>query len=185
MCNLRDTHTQIMVKESACEAVAHRYSLERESEFPVTTQSAHCSVLKAAGYQRCHLSPYLLSFAVNLICKEQQSYASRPGTNVCACLNNECHVSQKWKYKNLEKIKLSFHLSTGNPGVVGFYKTYMWTLYQTFIRRYPVWAVSHAGHCMPPETYDMIEGGTFSSLRKLHSHVDTNNCITVQYLLKV
>ncbi|XP_043119560.1 lipid droplet-associated hydrolase isoform X3 [Puntigrus tetrazona] len=45
----------------------------------------------------------------------------------------------------------------GNPGVVGFYKTYMWTLYQTFIQRYPVWAVSHAGHCMPPETYDMIE----------------------------
>uniref|UniRef100_A0A671QY45 Lipid droplet-associated hydrolase n=2 Tax=Sinocyclocheilus anshuiensis TaxID=1608454 RepID=A0A671QY45_9TELE len=45
----------------------------------------------------------------------------------------------------------------GNPGVVGFYKTYVWTLYQTFIRRYPVWAVSHAGHSMPPETYDMIE----------------------------
>ncbi|KAA0711243.1 Lipid droplet-associated hydrolase [Triplophysa tibetana] len=45
----------------------------------------------------------------------------------------------------------------GNPGVVGFYKTYMWTLYQTFLRRYPVWAVSHAGHCMPPDTFDMIE----------------------------
>uniref|UniRef100_A0A673I3L2 Lipid droplet-associated hydrolase n=1 Tax=Sinocyclocheilus rhinocerous TaxID=307959 RepID=A0A673I3L2_9TELE len=113
-------HTTIVVKESACKAVAHRYSLERESEFPVTTQSAHCSALKAAGYQRCHLSPYLPSLAVNLICEH-------------------------------------FHLSTGNPGVVGFYKTYMWTLYQTFIRRYPVWAVSHAGHCMPPETYDMIE----------------------------
>ncbi|KAG1972550.1 lipid droplet-associated hydrolase isoform X2 [Pimephales promelas] len=45
----------------------------------------------------------------------------------------------------------------GNPGVVGFYKTYMRTLYQTFLQRYPVWAVSHAGHCMPPETFDMIE----------------------------
>ncbi|ROL44996.1 Lipid droplet-associated hydrolase [Anabarilius grahami] len=33
----------------------------------------------------------------------------------------------------------------------------MWTLYQTFLRRYPVWAMSHAGHCMPPETFDMIE----------------------------
>ncbi|XP_073783494.1 lipid droplet-associated hydrolase isoform X1 [Danio rerio] len=45
----------------------------------------------------------------------------------------------------------------GNPGVVGFYKTYMWTLYQKFLQRYPVWAVSHAGHCMPPESFDMIE----------------------------
>ncbi|XP_052399700.1 lipid droplet-associated hydrolase-like [Carassius gibelio] len=83
-------HTTVVVNGSVCEAVAHRYSLERE---------------------------------INLICEEQQSYISRPG----------------------------------NPGVVGFYKTYMWTLYQTFIQRYPVWAVSHAGHCMPPDTYDMIE----------------------------
>ncbi|TRY59668.1 hypothetical protein DNTS_027406 [Danionella cerebrum] len=45
----------------------------------------------------------------------------------------------------------------GNPGVVGFYETYMWTLYQTFHERFPVWAVSHAGHCMPPETFDLIE----------------------------
>lgn len=158
-----------MVKESACEAVAHRYSLERESEFPVTTQSAHCSALKAAGYQRCHLSPYLPSLAVNLICEEQQSYVSRPGTDVCSCLNSEHHVSQQSLYWSENLVKLSFHLSTGNPGVVGFYKTYMWTLYQTFIRKYPVWAVSHAGHCMPPETYDMIEGGIFSSLHTLHS----------------
>ncbi|XP_051502907.1 lipid droplet-associated hydrolase-like isoform X1 [Myxocyprinus asiaticus] len=53
--------------------------------------------------------------------------------------------------------KLLILVIPGNPGVVGFYKTYMWTLYQTFLRRYPVWAVSHAGHCMPPDTFDMIE----------------------------
>ncbi|KAK1793511.1 hypothetical protein P4O66_011885 [Electrophorus voltai] len=45
----------------------------------------------------------------------------------------------------------------GNPGVVGFYKTFMWTLYQTFNRRYPVWAVSQAGHCSPQDTLDLVE----------------------------
>ncbi|XP_049319409.1 lipid droplet-associated hydrolase [Astyanax mexicanus] len=45
----------------------------------------------------------------------------------------------------------------GNPGVVGFYKTFMWTLYQAFNRRYPVWSVGHAGHCVPPDTMDMVE----------------------------
>lgn len=31
-----------------------------------------------------------------------------------------------------------------------------------------MWAVSHAGHCMPPETFDMIEGGTSPSFHTLH-----------------
>lgn len=43
---------------------------------------------------------------------------------------------------------------------MGFYKTFMWTLYQAFNQRYPVWAVSHAGHCAPPDTMDMVEGRT-------------------------
>lgn len=86
-----ETHLvhNIMVNESACEAVARRYSFERESEFPVTTQSAHCSALEAAGYQRCHLSPYLPSLAVNLICEDQHSYVSKPGTEPCSCLNQD------------------------------------------------------------------------------------------------
>ncbi|XP_018589695.2 lipid droplet-associated hydrolase isoform X2 [Scleropages formosus] len=44
-----------------------------------------------------------------------------------------------------------------NPGMVGFYRTFMETLYQAFEGRYPVWAVSHAGHCVPPDTMDMLE----------------------------
>uniref|UniRef100_A0AAY4AYP3 Lipid droplet-associated hydrolase n=1 Tax=Denticeps clupeoides TaxID=299321 RepID=A0AAY4AYP3_9TELE len=40
-------------------------------------------------------------------------------------------------------------LSAGNPGVVGFYKTFMETIYQSLGRRCAVWAVSHAGHCTP------------------------------------
>ncbi|KAL7861898.1 hypothetical protein SRHO_G00133390 [Serrasalmus rhombeus] len=45
----------------------------------------------------------------------------------------------------------------GNPGVVGFYKTFMWTLYQAFNRQYPVWSIGHAGHCAPPDSMDMVE----------------------------
>ncbi|XP_072546569.1 lipid droplet-associated hydrolase [Salminus brasiliensis] len=50
----------------------------------------------------------------------------------------------------------------GNPGVVGFYKTFMWTLYQAFNQRYPVWSVSHAGHCVPPDTMDMVEDASLA-----------------------
>lgn len=74
--------------------------LQRETEFPVTTQSAHCSGLEAAGYRRCHLSPYLPSLAVNLICGEpaelrQQTWNTRLllskwefKTMQSSCLNN-------------------------------------------------------------------------------------------------
>nr|XP_046165046.1 lipid droplet-associated hydrolase isoform X1 [Oncorhynchus gorbuscha] len=56
--------------------------------------------------------------------------------------------------------KVLFLIIPGNPGVVGFYKTFMQTLHQTLGMRYPVWAVSHAGHCVPPDTMDMIEDPT-------------------------
>ncbi|XP_057715329.1 lipid droplet-associated hydrolase isoform X2 [Corythoichthys intestinalis] len=45
----------------------------------------------------------------------------------------------------------------GNPGVVGFYRTFIQSLYTIFGCQYPVWAVSHAGHCMPPASMDMVE----------------------------
>ncbi|XP_047013559.1 lipid droplet-associated hydrolase isoform X2 [Ictalurus punctatus] len=59
--------------------------------------------------------------------------------------------------KNSNSPQVLILIIPGNPGVVGFYKTFMWTLYQAFHRRFPVWAVSHAGHCVPPDTMDMVE----------------------------
>ncbi|XP_068195342.1 lipid droplet-associated hydrolase isoform X2 [Antennarius striatus] len=44
-----------------------------------------------------------------------------------------------------------------NPGVVGFYRTFMQTIHSMFGYRHPVWAVSHAGHCVPPCSMDMVE----------------------------
>ncbi|KAJ3613558.1 hypothetical protein NHX12_019805 [Muraenolepis orangiensis] len=53
--------------------------------------------------------------------------------------------------------KFLFLVIPGNPGVVGFYKTFMQTLYASFGYGHPVWAVSHAGHCQPPLSMDMVE----------------------------
>nr|XP_043904091.1 lipid droplet-associated hydrolase [Solea senegalensis] len=53
----------------------------------------------------------------------------------------------------------------GNPGVVGFYRTFMQTLHHTFGYRHPVWAVSHAGHCEPPDSMDMVEDGSTAAER--------------------
>ncbi|KAJ0008539.1 hypothetical protein NQD34_015954 [Periophthalmus magnuspinnatus] len=51
----------------------------------------------------------------------------------------------------------------GNPGVVGFYTTFMQTLHQAFNYRVPVWAVSHAGHCEPPDHMDMVEDSSLAA----------------------
>lgn len=53
--------------------------------------------------------------------------------------------------------KVLFLIIPGNPGVVGFYRTFMQTLHSMFGYHHPVWAVSHAGHCAPPDSMDMVE----------------------------
>ncbi|XP_034001555.1 lipid droplet-associated hydrolase [Trematomus bernacchii] len=53
--------------------------------------------------------------------------------------------------------KVLFLIIPGNPGVVGFYKTFMRTLHRKLGYHHPVWAVSHAGHCVPPDSMDMVE----------------------------
>ncbi|KAK6488576.1 lipid droplet-associated hydrolase [Huso huso] len=50
-----------------------------------------------------------------------------------------------------------FLIIPGNPGIVGYYKTFMQALYQTLDHKYPVWAVSQAGHCLPPDSMEMME----------------------------
>lgn len=51
----------------------------------------------------------------------------------------------------------------GNPGVVGFYTTFMKTLHHMFNYRFPVWAISHAGHCVPPDHMDMVEDASLAA----------------------
>lgn len=52
--------------------------------------------------------------------------------------------------------KLLFLIIPGNPGVVGFYRTFMQTLHSMCGYRHPVWALSHAGHCATPDSMDMV-----------------------------
>ncbi|XP_075993739.1 lipid droplet-associated hydrolase [Genypterus blacodes] len=56
-----------------------------------------------------------------------------------------------------------FLIIPGNPGVVGFYQTFMQTLHRTFGYRHPVWAVSHAGHCAPPGSMGMVDDATLAA----------------------
>ncbi|KAM4694716.1 lipid droplet-associated hydrolase [Discoglossus pictus] len=51
--------------------------------------------------------------------------------------------------------KVLFLIIPGNPGLVGFYRTFMHSLYNGLDQKYPVWALSHAGHCAPPRGMDM------------------------------
>ncbi|KAM6912942.1 lipid droplet-associated hydrolase [Xenentodon cancila] len=53
--------------------------------------------------------------------------------------------------------KVLFLIIPGNPGIVGFYRTFMQALHGLLGHQYPVWAVSHAGHCAPPDSMDMVE----------------------------
>ncbi|KAF0044682.1 lipid droplet-associated hydrolase [Scophthalmus maximus] len=59
--------------------------------------------------------------------------------------------------------KLLFLIIPGNPGIVGFYRSFMQTLHSKFGYRHPVWAVSHAGHCVPPDSMDMVEDASFAA----------------------
>lgn len=60
--------------------------------------------------------------------------------------------------------KVLFLIIPGNPGVVGFYRTFMHTLHHMCEYRHPVWAVSHAGHCVPPDSMDMVEDASSASV---------------------
>lgn len=75
-------------------------------------------------------------------------------------------LSVFWKNPSIESetALLSAVCLTGNPGVVGYYRTFMQTLHSMFGYRHPVWAVSHAGHCVPPDFMDMVEGMDYSQV---------------------
>lgn len=57
--------------------------------------------------------------------------------------------------------KLLFVVIPGNPGVVGFYRTFMQTIHRLCGYQHPVWAVSHAGHCTPPDSMDLLEDASW------------------------
>ncbi|XP_068136314.1 lipid droplet-associated hydrolase isoform X2 [Hyperolius riggenbachi] len=82
------------------------------------------------------------------------------------CLGAATQTLKCGPWRDLEKTtdeippKILFLIIPGNPGIVGFYRTFMQSLYCSFNGKYPVWAVGHAGHCSPPPGMDMTDDTT-------------------------
>ncbi|XP_028653218.1 lipid droplet-associated hydrolase isoform X2 [Erpetoichthys calabaricus] len=84
-----------------------------------------------------------------------------------------------------ESSSVLFLIIPGNPGIVGFYKTFMQVIYQSFDKKYPVWAVSHAGHCVPPDFMDMKEDTNDAELEDvfgLNGQVEHKMAFLKQYV---
>lgn len=63
----------------------------------------------------------------------------------------------------------------------------MQILYKILIPKYPIWAISHAGHCIPPEDMEMMEGIVHYSVFKIKpppfsSHFVTHNQINILHM---
>ncbi|XP_053565614.1 lipid droplet-associated hydrolase [Bombina bombina] len=74
--------------------------------------------------------------------------------------------------KGANSPKLLFLVIPGNPGIVGFYRTFMQSLYYGLHEKYPVWAVSHAGHCAPPRGMDMTYGDQIEDIFGLNGQIE-------------
>ncbi|MEQ2198901.1 hypothetical protein XENOCAPTIV_020534, partial [Xenoophorus captivus] len=85
---------------------------------------------------------------------EMESSRDESQTEFIYCSGAATEVLKVGSCRLLSGQNMLFLIIPGNPGVVGFYKTFMQTLHS--ILGYPVWAVSHAGHCAPPDSMDMV-----------------------------
>ncbi|XP_060128421.1 lipid droplet-associated hydrolase [Zootoca vivipara] len=64
-----------------------------------------------------------------------------------------------WKdlWKRERAPKALFLVIPGNPGLPGYYRSFLKALYSCLNRQYPIWVVGHAGHCKVPHGMKMIE----------------------------
>uniref|UniRef100_A0A663MMU3 Lipid droplet-associated hydrolase n=1 Tax=Athene cunicularia TaxID=194338 RepID=A0A663MMU3_ATHCN len=79
------------------------------------------------------------------------------------CCGAATHVLKCGPWKDLSKDesknlpRLLFMIIPGNPGLAGYYRTFIQALYCGLNQQYPVWVVSHAGHCKPPSDIKELE----------------------------
>uniref|UniRef100_A0A8C6X5G6 Lipid droplet-associated hydrolase n=1 Tax=Naja naja TaxID=35670 RepID=A0A8C6X5G6_NAJNA len=76
--------------------------------------------------------------------REEFTYISGALTQILKCGPWE----DLWNDKSAPR--LLFLVIPGNPGLPGFYRTFIETLYCSLNQQYPVWVVSHGGHCKIP-----------------------------------
>ncbi|XP_058035519.1 lipid droplet-associated hydrolase isoform X1 [Ahaetulla prasina] len=75
---------------------------------------------------------------------EEFTYISGALTQILKCGPWE----DLWNDKSAPRVL--FLVIPGNPGLVGFYRTFIEALYFSLNQQYPVWVVSHGGHCKIP-----------------------------------
>ncbi|XP_026551135.1 lipid droplet-associated hydrolase isoform X2 [Pseudonaja textilis] len=76
--------------------------------------------------------------------REEFTYISGALTQILKCGPWE----DLWNDKSAPR--LLFLVIPGNPGLPDFYRTFIETLYYSLNQQYPVWVVSHGGHCKIP-----------------------------------
>nr|XP_020639944.1 lipid droplet-associated hydrolase [Pogona vitticeps] len=86
-----------------------------------------------------------------VVVHEEFTYVNGAATQILKC----GPWRDLWKYENTPKVL--FLVIPGNPGLADFYRTFIRTLYCSLKQQYPVWAVSHAGHCKVPNGMKMTE----------------------------
>lgn len=119
-------------------AELQNYFLDKEWEIPYNLFSFHVQVW-------CINGPYSKKYLINIICTRYKI-----DINVSVFSMN-CVLLVTYTFT----ILLSF---LGNPGLAGFYRTFIEALYFNLNQQYPVWVVSHGGHCKIPHEIKRKEG---------------------------
>ncbi|XP_072354972.1 lipid droplet-associated hydrolase isoform X1 [Scyliorhinus torazame] len=97
---------------------------------------------------------------MKMLCMEQEASAQEEFLYCCGAATQLLKFGSLdcWpKSRSSNSSKVLFLIIPGNPGIVCYYKPFMQILYKILNQRYPIWAVSHAGHCVPPEDMEMME----------------------------
>ncbi|XP_067879401.1 lipid droplet-associated hydrolase isoform X2 [Heterodontus francisci] len=76
------------------------------------------------------------------------------------------------KVRSNNSSKVLFLIIPGNPGIVYYYKPFMQILYKILNQKYPIWAISHAGHCVPSEDMEMMEDIELEDVFGLNGQVE-------------
>ncbi|XP_048355048.1 lipid droplet-associated hydrolase isoform X2 [Sphaerodactylus townsendi] len=89
---------------------------------------------------------------------EEQISVHEEFTSICGAATQVLKCGP-WKnlWGNAGVPRVLFLVIPGNPGLAGYYRTFIQALYMGLNRQYPVWVVSHAGHCKVPHNLEIVE----------------------------
>ncbi|XP_055491366.1 lipid droplet-associated hydrolase isoform X3 [Leucoraja erinacea] len=100
--------------------------------------------------------------------QEEFFYCKGAATQVLKLGSFDCRPQNESRTSS----KVLFLIIPGNPGIVCYYKLFMQILYKILIPKYPIWAISHAGHCIPPEDMEMMEDTELADVFGLNGQIE-------------